>query len=99
MIETMVSAAEAVAHPQDAVVRRDLKPRRDWATWGLAVYFALFLLFLYIPLILMAILSFQGSTGQLTFPFRGPFSLDWWSNAPDGMSSRPAAVRVDRSTM
>lgn len=83
MIETMASAAETVARPQDAVVRRAVKRRRDWAKWGLAVYFAGFLFVLYIPLILMAILSFQGSTGQLTFPFRGPFSLDWWKTLYD----------------
>ena len=83
MIETMAAAAEAVARPQDAVVRREVKQRRDWAKWGLAVYFALFLFFLYIPMILMAILSFQGPTGQLTFPFRGPFSLDWWKTLFD----------------
>ena len=78
MIETMATAAESVARPQDVVVRRDVKQRRDWAKWGLGVYFAIFLFFLYIPMILMAILSFQGDTGQLTFPFRGPISLDWW---------------------
>ena len=78
MIETMATAAESVARPQDVVVRRDVKQRRDWAKWGLGVYFAIFLFFLYIPMILMAILSFQGDTGQLTFPFRGPVSLDWW---------------------
>ena len=34
-------------------------------------------------MILMAILSFQGPTGQLTFPFRGPISLDWWKSLFD----------------
>jgi putative spermidine/putrescine transport system permease protein len=60
-----------------------VKQRRDWAKWGLGVYFVIFLFFLYIPMILMAILSFQGPTGQLTFPFRGPFSLDWWKTLWD----------------
>ena len=46
--------------------------RRDWAKWGLAVYFVLFLIFLYAPMILMAILSFQGYYGGVTFPFKGP---------------------------
>jgi putative spermidine/putrescine transport system permease protein len=78
VIETMATAAEDVAHPQDVVVRRDVKQRRDWSKWVLGAYFMLFLFFLYIPMILMAILSFQGDTGQLTFPFRGPISLDWW---------------------
>jgi putative spermidine/putrescine transport system permease protein len=63
---------------QDVVVRRKVKQRRDWAKWGLGVYFVLFLIFLYAPLILMAILSFQGYYGGVTFPFRGPVSLDWW---------------------
>lgn len=78
MTEAMVSAAEPVTRPQDAVVRRQVKRRPDWAKRALAVYFALFLFFLYIPMILMAILSFQGDTGQLTFPFRGPIGLGWW---------------------
>jgi putative spermidine/putrescine transport system permease protein len=83
VIETMAQAAEAVARPQDVVVRRQVKQPRDWAKFGLGVYFGLFLFFLYIPMILMAILSFQGDTGQLTFPFRGPFSLDWWKTLWD----------------
>ena len=74
----MTAVAPAMERTQDVVVRRKVKQRRDWAKWGLGVYFCLFLVFLYIPIILMAILSFQGSTGQLTFPFRGPVSLDWW---------------------
>jgi putative spermidine/putrescine transport system permease protein len=83
VIETMAQAAEAVSRPQDVVVRREVKQRADWAKRGLAAYFVLFLFFLYIPMILMAILSFQGPTGQLTFPFRGPFSLDWWKTLFD----------------
>jgi len=76
--EALVSAAEAGPRPQDVIVRREVKRRPDWAKRGLAVYFALFLFFLYIPMILMAILSFQGPTGQLTFPFRGPIGIEWW---------------------
>lgn len=74
----MTAAAPATERAQDVVVRRSVKQRRDWAKLGLAVYFVIFLFFLYIPMILMAILSFQGDRGQLTFPFRGPFGLDWW---------------------
>ncbi len=87
MTEAMVSAAETVTRPQDAVVRRQVKRRPDWAKRVLAVYFALFLFFLYIPMILMAILSFQGDTGQLTFPFRGPIGLGWWRTLWDTASS------------
>jgi len=74
---------EAVAPPvaertQDKVIKRQYKPRRDWAKWGLSIYFVIFLIFLYAPMILMAILSFQGYYGGVTFPFKGPLSLQWW---------------------
>jgi putative spermidine/putrescine transport system permease protein len=74
---------EAVAPPiaertQDRVIKRQYKRRRDWAKWGLAVYFVIFLIFLYAPMVLMAILSFQGYYGGVTFPFKGPASLLWW---------------------
>src|SRR4029077_17854694 len=70
--------APAMERTQDSVVKRQYKPKRDWAKWGLGAYFAVFLIFLYAPMILMAILSFQGSYGDFTFPFTGPVSLDWW---------------------
>src|SRR5205085_355060 len=38
----------------------------------------IFVLCLSAPLILMAILSFQGYYGGVTFPFRGPAGLIWW---------------------
>jgi putative spermidine/putrescine transport system permease protein len=74
---------EAVAPPvaeraQDRVIKRQYKRRRDWAKWGLSVYFVIFLIFLYAPMILMAILSFQGYYGGVTFPFKGPAGFDWW---------------------
>ncbi len=75
----MTSAAEAAAtRPQDRVTTRQPKRRRDWAKWGLGTYFVIFLVFLYAPMILMAILSFQGYYGGVTFPFRGPAGFDWW---------------------
>ena len=55
-----------------------MRKRRDWAKWGLGAYFAVFLVFLYAPIILMGVLSFQGYFGAITFPFRGPLSLRWW---------------------
>jgi putative spermidine/putrescine transport system permease protein len=75
----MTTAAEVASErPQDRVITRQPKRRRDWAKWGLGTYFVIFLVFLYAPMILMAILSFQGYYGGVTFPFRGPFGLDWW---------------------
>ncbi len=79
---------EAVAPPvvdrtQDRVIKRQYRPRRDWAKWGLAVYFVIFLVFLYAPMVLMAILSFQGYYGGVTFPFKGPASFQWWRSIYD----------------
>src|SRR5436853_6947520 len=74
----MTGAAEAVPRPQDRVIRRQPKRRPDWAKLGLGTYFVIFLVFLYAPMILMAILSFQGYYGGVTFPFRGPAGLMWW---------------------
>ncbi len=92
----MTAVAPAMERTQDVVIKRKVKQRRDWAKWGLGVYFLIFLIFLYIPIILMAILSFQGPFGQLTFPFRGPFGLDWWktlfdSNVPNTVSNDVSA--------
>jgi putative spermidine/putrescine transport system permease protein len=93
VIESMVAAAEPAERPQDAVVRRRIKHRRDWPKIGLAVYFVVVLFFLYVPMILMAILSFQGPYGNLTFPFRGPFTLDWWRSLFD--PSIPGSIADD----
>jgi putative spermidine/putrescine transport system permease protein len=75
----VTSAALEVPRTQDRVIKRPTK-QRDWAKWGLGAYFALFLVFLYGPMIVMAILSFQGYFGGVTFPFKGPFSLIWWKS-------------------
>jgi putative spermidine/putrescine transport system permease protein len=47
--------------------------------WALTAFFALFLLFLYGPMIAIFVLSFQGQTGGMTFPMRG-FSLHWFAD-------------------
>lgn len=57
--------------------------RNRIGTWGLATYFVIFLLFIYGPMIIMAILSFQGDYGGITFPFRGPFQGSWWQSLVD----------------
>ncbi|MEM8656719.1 MAG: ABC transporter permease [Pseudomonadota bacterium] len=51
--------------------------RRPRSFYVLSVFFGLFLLFLYGPTITIAILSFQGPGGGLTFPMRGT-SLHWF---------------------
>jgi putative spermidine/putrescine transport system permease protein len=52
------------------------------STWALAVYFVLFIAVMYLPMILMAILSLQGDRGGLTFPMQG-FSGHWWQSLFD----------------
>ena len=56
-------------------------PERRRATWiksGYSVYYAIFLVFIYGPMIAMFVLSFQGPRGGNSFPMRG-FSLHWYN--------------------
>jgi putative spermidine/putrescine transport system permease protein len=50
---------------------------RPWTFYALAAFFALFVLFLYGPMIVIYVLSFQGPNGGLTFPLNG-VSLHWF---------------------
>ena len=51
--------------------------KRPWTFYALAAFFALFVLFLYGPMVAIYILSFQGPNGGLTFPLNG-VSLHWF---------------------
>ena len=51
--------------------------RRPASFWLLALFFLVFVLFLYGPLSTIVILSFQGENGGLTFPMNG-VSLNWF---------------------
>ena len=51
--------------------------KRSRSFYALAAFFGLFLVFLYGPTVTIAILSFQGPQGGLTFPMRG-VSLHWF---------------------
>ena len=48
-----------------------------WSTRLLAIYFVLFLIFLYGSMIVMAVLSFNGPLGSISFPLKGTSFL-WW---------------------
>ncbi|WP_112310959.1 ABC transporter permease [Pseudogemmobacter bohemicus] len=53
--------------------------RRGLGFYLLAGFFALFVIFLYGPMLVIFILSFQGPTGGLTFPLRG-VSTHWFGD-------------------
>jgi len=58
--------------------------QRPAAFWFLALFFALFVLFLYGPMLVIVVLSFQGPEGGLTFPLRG-VSLHWFAKLAEGL--------------
>src|SRR5437764_4209169 len=65
---------------------------RPWTFYALAGLFGLFLLFLYGPMLVMYILSFQGPNGGVTFPLVGA-SLVWFEDIlkPGQMANIPTA--------
>lgn len=68
---------------------------RHSAKWALAIYFVIFLLFLYGPMLVMGVLSFQGPAGGITFPMKG-LSFHWWEalwNGPRADAIRETALR------
>ena len=56
-----------------------MNDKRPLSFYLLALFFALFVLFLYGPTLTIAELSFQGPSGGLTFPMNGT-SLHWFRN-------------------
>ena len=58
--------------------------RRGRAAFWLGAVFALFVLFLYGPILTILVLSFQGPSGGLTFPMRG-FSTHWFVSLWSGL--------------
>ena len=55
------------------------REKRSAGFYVLAIFFGLFVLFLYGPLSAIIVLSFQGPDGGLTFPLNG-VSLHWFAN-------------------
>ena len=60
-----------------------MREGRSPTFYVLAAIFALYVLFLYGPMIVIFILSFQGPEGGLTFPLRG-LSLNWFAKLYQG---------------
>ncbi len=66
--------------------------------WPLATVFALFVLFLYGPMITIFVLSFQGPEGGLTFPLRG-VSLHWFRKLAEGLGTVDIGAAFRRSLL
>jgi putative spermidine/putrescine transport system permease protein len=60
-----------------------MNEERTPAFYALAIFFCLFVVFLYGPTIVIFILSFQGPDGGLTFPMNG-ISLHWFEKLWEG---------------
>jgi putative spermidine/putrescine transport system permease protein len=71
------------------------EPRRP-GFWPLAIVFALFVLFLYGPVITIFVLSFQGPEGGLTLPMRG-LSMHWYAQLWQGLGVVDIASALRRS--
>jgi putative spermidine/putrescine transport system permease protein len=64
--------------------------------WFLAVVFALFVLFLYGPMAVIVLLSFQGPEGGLTFPLNG-LSWHWYTELAKGLGVVDIGAALKRS--
>jgi putative spermidine/putrescine transport system permease protein len=71
---------------------RSARDQRPWTFYILAALFGAYLLFLYSPMVVIAVLSFQGPTGGVTFPMTG-VSLDWFYDIlrPGQMANIPVS--------
>ena len=70
--------------------------KRTAGFWFLALFFAAFVLFLYGPMLVIVVLSFQGPEGGLTFPLRG-LSLHWFGKLADGLGVVDIGAALKRS--
>ena len=66
--------------------------------WPLAAVFAAFVLFMYGPMFVIFILSFQGPEGGLTFPMRG-VSLHWFHKLAEGLGTVDIGAAFQRSLL
>ncbi|MFT3666382.1 ABC transporter permease [Piscinibacter sp.] len=64
--------------------------------WPLAIVFAAFVLFMYGPMLVIFLLSFQGPDGGLTFPMRG-VSLHWFHKLAEGLGTVDIGAALRRS--
>lgn len=70
--------------------------KRPAGFWPLALFFVAFVLFLYGPMLVIVVLSFQGPEGGLTFPLRG-LSLHWFYQLAEGLGVVDIGAALQRS--
>ena len=70
--------------------------KRSLGYWLLAAFFALFVLFMYGPMLVIVVLSFQGPEGGLTFPMNG-VSLHWFHKLAEGLGVVDIGAALRRS--
>lgn len=75
-----------------------MEGKRGKSFYLLAIFFALYVLFLYGPMIAIYILSFQGPDGGLTFPMNG-VSLHWFRKLSEGTGIIDIGASLKRSLM
>ena len=73
-----------------------MQDKRSVGFWCLAAFFALFVLFMYGPMLVIVTLSFQGPEGGLTFPLRG-VSLHWFYKLAEGLGVVDIGAALRRS--
>ena len=73
---------------------RPISEKRPWTFRALAFLFGLYMLFLYGPMLVIYVLSFQGENGGVTFPMTG-FSTIWFEDIlkPGQMANVPVSWR------
>jgi len=70
--------------------------KRGAAFWLLSLFFAGYVLFLYGPMLVIVVLSFQGPEGGLTFPLHG-FSTHWFHKLAQGLGTVDIGAALKRS--
>ncbi|MYZ47534.1 ABC transporter permease [Propylenella binzhouense] len=73
-----------------------MREARPASFYALALFFGLFVLFLYGPMITILVLSFQGPQGGLTFPLNG-LSLHWFGSLWNGIGVIDIGAALRRS--
>jgi putative spermidine/putrescine transport system permease protein len=79
-------------------MRTSASGNRPWTFYALALFFALYVAFVYGPMAVIYVLSFQGREGGMTFPMNG-FSTHWFYDLVSPGRSEDIAGSFRRSLL